>query len=271
MNRRSFFRQSLIASSAAAATATLAGSQLNLLTAVASAPAPSALEGRSFTFARLRYASGNWDADPKMPANLLDSLARYTRLAVNPVERIVDAASDELFESPFLYLTGNRHVRFAEEERARLRRYLREHRGFLFVDDCEHDAAGPFALSFEREIGLILDRPAERLRRLPEDHALYRAFFVFPAGPPATAHELNGWGDRQTHDYLRGAWVGDRLAVLYSNKDYGCEWNYDPTNKRFLAADNTRFGVNIVTYALQSRQQSAFTFQPVDRAPASIE
>ena len=258
MNRRKFFRQSLVAASAAAATATLAGTNLSLLEAVAApAPAPSSLEGRSFTFARLRYASGNWAADPKMPANLLDSLAHYTKLEVDPVERVADISSDELFQYPFLYLTGNRLVRFTDEERARLRHYLREAGGFLFVDDCEHDAAGPFARSFESEIALILNQATERLRPLPNDHALYRAFFEFPAGPPPTTHELNGWGDRQMHDHLRGAWVGDRLAVLYSNKDYGCEWNYEPANKRFLAEDNTRFGVNIVVYALQSGQHSA--------------
>ena len=31
-------------------------------------------------------------------------------------------------------------------------------------------------------------------------------------------------------------------GVLYSNKDYGCEWDYDWRNKRFLAQDNTKFG-----------------------------
>ena len=38
--------------------------------------------------------------------------------------------------------------------------------------------------------------------------------------------------------------------MLYSNKDYGCEWDYDWRNKRFLAEDNTKFAVNIVIYAL---------------------
>jgi hypothetical protein len=30
-----------------------------------------------FTFARVRYQSGNWDADPKMPPNILNSLSQY--------------------------------------------------------------------------------------------------------------------------------------------------------------------------------------------------
>ena len=41
-----------------------------------------------------------------------------------------------------------------------------------------------------------------------------------------------------------------RIQVLFSNKDYSSEWNYHPDNKRFSAVDNTRFGVNIVVYAL---------------------
>ncbi|MBC7722537.1 MAG: DUF4159 domain-containing protein, partial [Pedobacter sp.] len=42
------------------------------------------------------------------------------------------------------------------------------------------------------------------------------------------------------------------IGVLYSNKDYGCEWDYDFKNKRFLSEDNTKFGVNIVVYAMNS-------------------
>ena len=52
------------------------------------------------------------------------------------------------------------------------------------------------------------------------------------------------------HDYLKGIEIDGRLGVLYSNKDYGCEWDYDWRNKRFLAEDNTRFAVNIVIHAL---------------------
>ena len=52
------------------------------------------------------------------------------------------------------------------------------------------------------------------------------------------------------HEYLKGIERQQRLAVLYSNKDYGCEWDYDWRNKRFMRADNTKFAVNIVVYAM---------------------
>ena len=69
-------------------------------------------------------------------------------------------------------------------------------------------------------------------------------------GRPPPAFELNGWGDDLVHDYLRGIEIDGRLGVLYSNKDFGCEWDYDWRNKRLLAEDNTKFAVNIVIYAL---------------------
>jgi len=43
---------------------------------------------------------------------------------------------------------------------------------------------------------------------------------------------------------------GDRIDVLYSNKDYSSEWSMHPDSKRFLEVDPSRFSVNIVVYAL---------------------
>ncbi|MFN2454249.1 MAG: DUF4159 domain-containing protein [Pyrinomonadaceae bacterium] len=257
MNRRQFVRNSLVATAAASVAAPLAkateGATSGAYAAPATHSAPAARRSLSavggFTFARLRYTSGNWDADPKMPSNILNSLVEYTSVRVDPNEHIVDAQSNALFNYPFIYMTGNKLVRFNEKERVNLRQYLRNG-GFMFVDDCNHDLDGTFAKTFESEIKTVLDAPTETMRKLPKEHPLYHAFFKFPDGAPATSHELNGWGDDIVHDYLRAIEIDNRIAVLYSNKDYGCEWNYDWENKRFATKDNTRFGVNIIVYAL---------------------
>jgi len=248
MDRRKFIRHSIVAATSAAAMAAQA-ENLQILATPSGKRIRSRVNG--FTFARLRYASGNWDADPRMPSNILNSLVEYTSIRVDPNEHIVDAGSEDLSNYPFVYLTGNKMLRFSEKERANLRRYLRSG-GFMFVDDCNHDIDGTFAKTFEGEIRMILDRPGETLRKLPKEHSLFRVFFEFKDGPPATSHELNGWGDDIVHDYVQGIEIDGRIAVLYSNKDYGCEWNYDWTNKRFSAKDNTQFGVNIIVYALTS-------------------
>ena len=203
--------------------------------------------GHEFVFARLRYESGDWDYNPKVAANVLDSIVQYTSIPVYADEVVIAAASDDLLSFPFVFMTGHKLVRFTERERENLRRFA-DAGGLLFSDDCNHDVNGLYARSFEQEAAMIF--PADPLAKLPASHALYRSFFPFPAGPPQTSHELNGWGDNLVHDYLKGVERRGRLAVLYSNKDYGCEWDYDWKNKRFLREDNTKFAVNVVVYAM---------------------
>jgi hypothetical protein len=200
-----------------------------------------------FVFSRLQYDSGDWDlVDPRMPSNLIDSLVAYTTLKVDQQEGTVSLASPAIHETAFCYLSGHKLVQFNDRERANFETYV-QRGGFVFVDDCNHDIDGLFAKSFEAQMAAIFGAAA--LKKIPNTHPLYRAFFKFD-GPPTTAFELNGWGDDLVHDYLKAIEINGRIGVLYSNKDYGCEWDYDYRNKRFLAEDNTKFGVNIVAYSL---------------------
>ena len=239
----------------AAAAAGLAASRLPQAWARDAASLPdsrlraTAQGSYDFHFTRLRYDSGDWDVDARMPSNLITSLIDYTHLRVDPVEHVVALADPRMLTAPFCYLAGHKLVEFNPEERRNFERYVNRG-GFVFVDDCNHDIDGLFARSFEAQMAEIFGPRA--LQRLPGNHPIYSSFFRFPDGPPATSFELNGWGDDLVHDYLRGIEIEGRLGLLYSNKDYGCEWDYDWRNKRFLAEDNTRFGVNIVMYALMS-------------------
>ncbi|HEX2091251.1 MAG TPA: DUF4159 domain-containing protein [Longimicrobiaceae bacterium] len=200
-----------------------------------------------FVWATGRYESGDWDSAPLVPANLIHSLAQYTSIPVAARGVVVDIASPELFRYPFVYLTGHLPVRFNPRESRNLRAYV-ERGGFVFIDDHNHDIDGAFHKTATAEIARIFGVGA--LKPVPNDHELYRAFFRFPEGPPTTSHELNGWGDNLVHEHLLGVEVDGRIGLLYSNKDYSSEWNYHPQNKRFQSVDNTRFGVNLVVYAL---------------------
>jgi hypothetical protein len=200
-----------------------------------------------FTFARLSYHSGDWDTDQRMPSNILNSLLEYTTIPLDTKEKVIPLSSAELFNYPFVYMSGHKLVQFDIRERANFKKYV-ENGGFVFVDDCNHDIDGLFAKSFEAQMAQIFG--ASALKKIPNNHTIYRSFFKFENGPPNTVFELNGWGDDLIHDYLKAIQINGRIRVLYSNKDYGCEWDYDFRNKRFLAEDNTKFGVNIIVYAL---------------------
>jgi len=198
-----------------------------------------------FIWATAQYDSGDWDSAPMVAPNLIDSIARYTTIDVAPTGAIVPLGSRELFKYPLVFLTGHLPVRFSDVERETLREYCRRG-GLLFVDDHNHDIDGEFHRTAWEEIA----RAVGPLQDLPNDHEIYRAFFEFPDGPPTTSHELNGWGDNLVHKHLQAVQQDGRIAVLYSSKDYASEWNYHPDNKRFMSQDNTRFGVNVVVYAL---------------------
>lgn len=183
-----------------------------------------------------------------MPVNILNSLIEYTTLPVDTTENIVPLSSDEIFRCPFCYLSGHKLVEFTAKEKENFEKYVR-HGGFVFVDDCNHDIDGLFAKSFETQMEAIFGK--DSLKKIPNNHPIYSSFFQFD-GPPTTAQELNGWGDDIVHNYLKAIEIKNKIGVLYSNKDYGCEWDYDFRNKRFYKIDNTRFGVNIIMYALTS-------------------
>ena len=128
--------------------------------------------GSEFTFARLRYDSGDWDYNPKVAANVLNSIVEYTNIRVYPEEVVITADSDELDSFPFLFMTGHKLVRFSAQERKQLREYV-EQGGLLFSDDCNHDIDGLYAASFEQEMRTIfpgpstLDKLAATHRALP--------------------------------------------------------------------------------------------------------
>lgn len=199
-----------------------------------------------FYFTRLSYESGDWDVDERMPANVLNSLIEYTTIRVDINERIVPLADPSMLTAPFCYLAGHRLVEFNHAEKENFVNYV-NNGGFVFVDDCNHDIDGVFAQSFEKQMAKLFGSTA--LKKIPNNHPIYSSFFEFD-GPPNTSLELNGWGDDLVHDYLKAIEINGRIAVLYSNKDLGCEWDYDFRNKRFLAEDNTKFAVNIVVYAM---------------------
>jgi hypothetical protein len=200
---------------------------------------------RSFVFATAMYESGDWESAPRLPANLIDSVARYTAIPIAPTGVNVPLSSEALFEHPFVWLTGHLPVRFTRKERDNLARYVRRG-GFIVIDDHNHDIDGIFHKTAQEELRAMFGT----LATIPKAHAIYNCYFLFKEGPPATSHELNGWGDNLIHKELHAVVRNERIGLLYSSKDYSSEWNFEHATKRFMAVDPTRFGVNLIVYAL---------------------
>jgi hypothetical protein len=207
-------------------------------------PAPgeaqTAPNASAFGIARLKYAGGgDWYNDPSAEVNLLSFVRQATGIDTDPRYHFVDIAGDELYSSPFLFLTGHGNIVFTGAEVHRLRAYL-ENGGFLYADDdYGMDKA------FRREMRKVF--PGQSFVELPFEHGLYHCLFEFPSGPPKT-HEHD---NKTPRGY--GLFHNGRLVVYYTyetNPSDGWadpEVHKDPEEKRTEAL---RFGTNIVIWAL---------------------
>ena len=192
------------------------------------------------TIAQLQYGGGgDWYANPSALPNLLAEIRKRTGLSVaeRPVQiRLTDP---NLYNYPYLYVTGHGNIRFTPEEVQILRQYL-ENGGFLHADDNYG-----MDESFRREMRRVF--PDRQLVELPADHPVYRAFYEFPAGLPKI-HQHDGKPAQGFGIFHEG-----RLAVFYSyESDLGNGWEDadrydDPPELREKAF---RMGVNLFLHAL---------------------
>ena len=194
----------------------------------------------ALSIARLQYdGGGDWYANPSSLPNLIAALNQRTALSVTERERVVRLTDPELWEVPYVYMTGHGNVRFSPDEVGLLRRYL-ENGGFLHADDNYG-----MDESFRREIMRVFpDRP---LVEVPIDHPVYHVVYDLPQGLPKI-HEHDGQPAQGFGIFLDG-----RLAVFYSyESDLGDGWedpdvHGDPEGLREAAL---RMGVNLFTYAV---------------------
>jgi hypothetical protein len=192
------------------------------------------------TIGRLHYnGGGDWYANPSSLPNLLAAIRTRTALRSASEERVVTLADDELWDVPYLYLTGHGNVRFSDIELATLRSWLLRG-GFLHADDNYG-----MDESIRRELGRLF--PDRELTEVPLDHPVYHLVYDFPRGIPKI-HEHDGKPAQGFGIFLDG-----RLAVFYSYQtDLGDGWedpevHNDPPEKREAAL---RMGINLFAYAV---------------------
>jgi len=211
-----------------------------LLAAALVLPAPEALGQSPLTIGRLHYdGGGDWYANPSSLPNLLRAISERTTIPVTARERTVALRDADLWQIPYLYMTGHGNVRWSDEELGILRRYLQQG-GFLHADDNYG-----MDESLRRELKrLFPDRP---LVEVPVDHPIYHLVYEFPQGVPKI-HEHDG---KPAQGF--GIFIEGRLAVYYSfQTDLGDGWedpevHRDPPDKREAAL---RMGVNLFAYAV---------------------
>ena len=196
--------------------------------------------GPVMTIGRLHYdGGGDWYANPSSLPNLLSAIKGRTTLRVASEEKVVTLSDDDLWNVPYLYMTGHGNVHWSDRDLATLRRYL-EQGGFLHADDNYGMDA-----SIRRELARLF--PDDPLVEVPLDHPVYHLIYDFPRGTPKI-HQHDGKPAQGFGIFYEG-----RLVVFYSyQSDLGDGWedpqvHHDPPDKREAAL---RMGVNLFAYAV---------------------
>lgn len=192
------------------------------------------------TVGRLHYdGGGDWYANPSSLPNLLSAIRTRTAFRIAAEEKVVTLSDDDLWNVPYIYMTGHGNVHWSDQDLATLRRYLRQG-GFLHADDNYG-----MDTSIRRELArLFPDRP---LVEVPLDHPIYHLVYDFPKGIPKI-HVHDGKPAQGFGIFLDG-----RLVVYYSyQSDLGDGWedfevHHDPPEKHEAAL---RMGVNLFAYAV---------------------
>lgn len=192
------------------------------------------------TIGRLHYdGGGDWYANPSSLSNLLAAIADRTGMRVASREKVVRLTDDELWNVPFLHMTGHGNVRFSEQELAILRQYLRQG-GFLHADDNYG-----MDESIRRELARLF--PGVPLVEVPLTHPVFNLMYRFPRGVP----KIHEHDNKPAQAF--GIFLDDRLAVFYTYQtDLGDGWedpavHKDPPEKHELAL---QMGVNLFAYAV---------------------
>ncbi|MFZ9503702.1 MAG: DUF4159 domain-containing protein [Cyclobacteriaceae bacterium] len=195
-------------------------------------------QGQNLKIARLKYGGGgDWYANKTALPNLLRYCKKELFINLNEEEDIVEPSSKELFNYPYVYLTGHGNVVFSSSDVQNLRQYLMSG-GFLHVDD--NYGMDPF---IRPELKKIF--PESELIELPATHPIYQQKFKFPKGLPKI-HEHDGKPSQGFGIFFEG-----RLVIFYSYEcDLGNGWedqriHNDPEQKRLEAL---RMGANLISY-----------------------
>ena len=198
------------------------------------------VDAQSFSVARVHYGGGgDWYSDPSSIPNLLTYLEKNTPVSTVDEDIHIKLTDKDIYQYPYLYLTGHGNIRLTENEVISLRSILMNN-GFLHADDNYGLDA-----SFRRELKRVF--PNKELVPLPNDHPIFHNYFSFPYGLPKV-HQHDGKPPQAL-----ALFEEDRMIVLYTyESDLGDGWedasvHEDPWPVREAAL---KMGVNIIYYSL---------------------
>jgi hypothetical protein len=196
----------------------------------------------SYKLARLKYGGGgDWYGD----RTALTNLAKFCNLSLNtnfdPNEALIEPGSKEIFNYPYVFLTGHGNLQFSDPEARNIRNYLLSG-GFFHI--CDNYGMDPFIRPAMKKVFPELD-----FVELPYDYPIYHQKFLFPHGLPKI-HEHDGKRPQGFGLIYKG-----RLVCFYDFEcDLGNGWEDvgtypdDPPEKHEEAL---KMGANLIQFVFK--------------------
>ena len=194
----------------------------------------------SYQIAVLQYnGGGDWYAnlETSLP-NLIKFCNKNLNMNIEKDQAIVEVESLEIFNYPFVHMTGHGNVVFSNEEAGNLRKYLIAG-GFLHIDD--NYGMDKFIRPAMKKVFPELD-----FVELPFSHAIYHQKYQFNKGLP----KIHEHDDNSPKGF--GLIYKGRLLCFYTyESDLGDGWEDPQIHKD---SEETRLkalkmGANIIQYA----------------------
>ena len=190
----------------------------------------------------LKYkGGGDWYANPTALPNLIRFCNANIGTKIKEQPKTVEVGDINIFQYPYLHMTGHGNVVFSQEEADNLRTYLLSG-GFLHIDD--NYGMEPY---LRKELVKVF--PNIELDELGADHPIFSQKYEFSGGLPKI-HEHQGSRPQAlgiTHE-------GRQLLLFTYESDLGDGWE-DPSvhnDPEAIRAKALQMGANIISYAFKS-------------------
>ena len=197
----------------------------------------------SYKIAVLKYyGGGDWYSNPTALNNLIVFCNENLGTNIDKKYDVVDIGSTDIFNYPFVHMTGHGNVIFSTEESENLRKYLIGG-GFLHIDD--NYGMDKFIRPEMKKIF-----PENEFLELPYSHPIYHQTYDFNNGLPKV-HEHDAKPSQGFGLFHEG-----RMVVFYSyESDLGDGWedaevHNDSAEIRLKAL---KMGANIIDFVFSNQ------------------
>ena len=201
----------------------------------------------TYQIALLKYnGGGDWYAnlETSLP-NLIEFCNTNLKTNINPEQAIVEVGSPDIFNYPFIHITGHGNIVFNSQETENLRNYLIGG-GFLHISD--NYGLDKFIRPQMKRVFPELD-----FVELPFSHPIYHQKYDFPNGVPKI-HEHEGKSPQGFGLIYQG-----RLICFYDyESDLGDGWESFEVHKDSPETHikALKMGANMIQYVLMGGENS---------------